>query len=114
MTDGLTMQQRWMAMELAARHRIPKATVTHPQGVIVPGNALLTENIKDVDYVPYCGPCMPCQRIRRVKDGFICPTCGFKSNWDLTPFDGNVNVKFAEGFKAPVITPVEISSVAYS
>lgn len=83
-----------LAEQCAARHRTPKATVTHPAGVIVPDDFLLTENIKDPDYVPYCGPCMPMQRMRRNEKGFHCPTCHNRTNWDLTKFNGNLDVQF--------------------
>lgn len=83
-----------LAEECAARHRTPKATVTHPKGVIVPGDEFMTEKLRDPDYVPYCGPCVPMQRVRRVADGFQCPTCGNKSNFDLTRFNGNINVQY--------------------
>lgn len=92
-------EKRWMeamAEDAAARHRIPKSTVEHPKNVIVPGDPFMTEKLKDPDYVPYCGPCMPMQRIRRVADGFVCPGCGNKSNFDLTKFNGNVDVKYSE------------------
>lgn len=91
---GQQLALRAMAEEAAARHRIPEATVTHPKGVIVPGDEFMTEKIRDPNYVPYCGPCMPMRRMRRVEDGFVCPTCGCKSNWDLTKFNNNVDVKF--------------------
>lgn len=92
-----------MAAEAAARHRTPKATVTHPKGVIVQGDELLTDNIRnDPDYVPYCGPCTPMQRMRRVEDGFVCPTCKNHTNWDLSPFNYNVDVQFDPAYVDPV------------
>jgi Zn finger protein HypA/HybF involved in hydrogenase expression len=90
----LSARERLMATELAERHRIPKATVSHPQGVIVPGDEFMTGKLRDPDYVPYCTPCTPMQRLRRVADGFECPSCGNKANWDLTKFNGNVDVQF--------------------
>jgi len=92
--SNVELYSRMLAEEAAARHRTPKAEFDHPKGVIVPFSELLTENIRDRDYVPYCGPCDPMQRERRVADGFQCPTCGNKTNWDLTPFNGNVDVQF--------------------
>lgn len=80
--------------ECAARHRTPKATVTHPKGVIVPGDPFMTDKIKDPDYVPYCMRCTLAYRVRRVADGFQCPNCGNKSNFDLTKFNGNINVQY--------------------
>lgn len=78
----------------AARHRTPKTTVAHPKGVIVKNDPFMTEKLQDPDYVPYCGPCEPMQRLRRVEDGFVCPSCGNKSNWDLSKFNGNVDVTY--------------------
>jgi hypothetical protein len=89
----LTLAERAFAADCAERHRIPKATVTHPP-IIVPGDPFMTEKLRDPDYVPYCGPCVPMQRLRRVADGFECPTCGNKMNYDLTHFNGNVNVQY--------------------
>lgn len=96
------IQMRIMAAEAAERHRTPETNVRHPPGVIVPNDKLLTSNIKDPNYVPYCGPCVPFQRLRRIPEGFICPTCRNKSNWDLTKFDGNQNVQYEEGYTTPV------------
>lgn len=104
----LTLRELLMAQELAARHHIPETDVRHPPGVIVPNDALLTRNIKDPNYVPYCGPCTPCQRLRRVPEGFMCPRCGNKSNWDLTKFDDNKNVKFEAGYEAPKPMPAPV------
>jgi hypothetical protein len=77
-----------------SRHEIPEATVDHPKGVIVPNDPFMTEKLKDRNYVPYCTPCTLMQRLRRVEDGFICPSCGNKANWDLTKFNGNINVQY--------------------
>lgn len=91
-----------MAEQAAERHRTPVATVTHPKGVIVPEDQLLTDNIRnDPNYVPYCGPCTPMQRMRRNETGFHCPTCGVKTNWDLTPYNGNINVQFDPQYVDP-------------
>lgn len=83
-----------LAAECAARHRIMKATVRHPAGVIVQGDPFMTKKLRDPDYVPYCGPCTPMQRLRRVTNGFECPACGNKSNFDLTPYNSNINVQY--------------------
>lgn len=96
----LTPAEHLLAEQLAARHRIPKATVTHP-AVIVPGDEFMTEKLKDPDYVPYCfGD--GCGRTRRTWFGFQCPTCGNKMNYDLTHFNGNINVQYVE--QAPTLT----------
>jgi hypothetical protein len=92
-----------LAAEAAARHRTPVAEFDHPKGVIVPHSELLTDNIRnDRDYVPYCGPCVPMQRMRRSESGFYCPTCLNKTNWDLTPFNNNVDVQFDTEYVDPV------------
>jgi hypothetical protein len=83
-----------MANDCAARHHTPKSTVIHPSGVIVPGDPHMTDKIKEPDYVPYCGPCNPMQRLRRTAYGFACPSCGQKSNYDLTPYNGNLAVQY--------------------
>lgn len=90
-----------LVAECAARHHIPRATVTHPAGVIVPNDAFMTDKLRDPDYVPYCMG-IDCGRTRRVVDGFRCPTCGNKMNFDLTHFNGNIDVQY-EG-AAPVLT----------
>ncbi len=83
-----------LATECAARHHTPKATVTHPSGVIVQGDPLMTAKLSDPNYVPYCfGD--GCGRTRRTEFGFECPTCGNKMNYDLTHYDGNVNVQYS-------------------
>ncbi|KAF1046357.1 MAG: hypothetical protein GAK35_01042 [Herbaspirillum frisingense] len=82
---------------LAARHRIPKATVAHPAGVIVPDDEFMTEKLRDPDYVPYCMMSGPCGRVRRTTFGFECPTCGNKTNFDLTHYNGNVDVQYEGG-----------------
>jgi len=92
----MTPIEQLLAAQCAERHRIPKALVEHPKGVIVPGDPFMTMKLKDPDYVPYCGPCVPMQRLRRVADGFECPTCKNKANYDLTPFNGNVGVQYEE------------------
>lgn len=86
---------RAMVSEVVARHMTPKATVTHPAGVIVPGDEFMTEKLKDPDYVPYCLVRQSCGRTRRVADGFKCPTCGNHTNYDLTHFNGNVDVQYS-------------------
>lgn len=83
-----------MAEQAAVRHHIPKSTVTHPTGVIVPGDEFMTEKLKDPDYVPYCSSCMPVQRLRRTEYGFRCPGCGKRANYDLTAYNGNVAVQY--------------------
>jgi hypothetical protein len=88
------LQIQLLATLLATRHVIPTAAVEHPKGVIVPGDAFMTEKLRDPDYVPYCLVKSECGRVRRVADGFQCPTCGNKMNYDLTHFNGNVDVQY--------------------
>jgi hypothetical protein len=94
----MDIHMQFLADALAQLHAIPKATVTHPKGVIVPraGGAddFMTDKLKDPDYVPYCLVKADCSRVRRVADGFLCPACGNKMNWDLTHFNGNVDVQY--------------------
>jgi predicted RNA-binding Zn-ribbon protein involved in translation (DUF1610 family) len=92
----LTPSERLFAAQAAERHRIPKATATHP-AVIVPGDEFMTEKLREPDYVPYCGPCMPMQRVRRTAYGFQCPICGTKMNYNLTHYDGNKGVIYTNG-----------------
>lgn len=89
-----------LAAECAARHRIPKSTVTHP-AVIVPGDEFMTEKLRDPDYVPYCLVKSECGRVRRTVFGFECPTCGNRMNYDLTHYDGNKNVQYTGEAPAP-------------
>jgi predicted RNA-binding Zn-ribbon protein involved in translation (DUF1610 family) len=77
-------------------HRIPKSTVTHPEGVIVPGDKFMTMKIADPDYVPYCIVESTCGRVRRTEFGFECPTCGNQMNYDLTHYNGNINVQYKQ------------------
>lgn len=85
-----------LAAECAARHRIPKATVQHPAGVIVQGDPFMTDKLRDPDYVPYCFGTY-CGRTRRTEFGFQCPTCGNKMNYDLTHYNGNIHVWYEDG-----------------
>jgi hypothetical protein len=95
MSTQLTPIEQLFAAQVAERHRIPRAIVSHP-AVVVPGDPFMTEKLRDRDYVPYCGPCVPMQRVRRVADGYQCPTCGNKMNYDLTHFNGNVDVQYED------------------
>jgi hypothetical protein len=94
------MLQR-LAAECAERHRIPKATVTHP-AVIVPGDEFMTEKLRDPDYVPYCFG-TNCGRTRRTEFGFQCPTCGNKMNYDLRHYDGNKDVQYVGAAPSPKV-----------
>lgn len=91
-----------LAAECAARHHTPKATVTHPAGVIVPDDEFMTDKLTDPDYVPYCMVGARCGRVRRTEFGFQCPTCGNKMNYDLSHYNGNINVQYSGG--APALT----------
>lgn len=90
-----------LAAQLAERHRIPKATVTHP-AVIVPDDEFMTEKLLDPDYVPYCLVKSECGRVRRTLYDFQCPTCGNQMNYDLTHYDGNKNVQYVDA-PAPAV-----------
>lgn len=79
--------------ECAARHRTPESTVEHPVGVIVPDDPFMTEKLKEKNYVPYCMG-TGCGRTRRTEFGFQCPTCGNKMNYDLTHYNGNIEVQY--------------------
>lgn len=94
MTFKLTPEMQILAAQLAARHHIPKSTVIHPKGVICVGNPFMTEKLKDPDYVPYCAHCSLCYRLRRTEFGFECPSCHNKANFDLTKYNGNINVQY--------------------
>lgn len=87
---------RAMSGNLAARHAIPAATVAHPTGVVVPDDAFMTMKLRDPSYVPYCVKHSACGRVRRTDFGFQCPTCGNRMNYDLTHFNGNVNVQYEQ------------------
>jgi hypothetical protein len=96
MNKPFTPLELLLIAQLAGRHTSPKSTVDHPKGVIVPGDAFMTEKIKDPDYTPYCMRCTVCYRLHRTVTGFECPNCGTKSNFDLTTFNGNINVQYEE------------------
>lgn len=93
-------QMQMLAAQLAARHAIPKATVSHP-AVIVPGDEFMTEKLADPNYVPYCLVKPECGRVRRRVYGFECPTCGNQMNYDLTHYDGNKTVQYTGEAPAP-------------
>jgi hypothetical protein len=86
-----------MAARLAAKHREPNEVVPHPKVVIKMGDGSLDQHmmtkLADDKYVPYCFG-TECGRTRRKPWGFQCPTCGNKMNWDLTHYDGNLNVEY--------------------
>lgn len=82
--------------DLAARHNIPETNIRHPEGVIVPGDEFMTIKLAgDTNYVPYCMKHAECCRVRRTEYGFECPTCKNKMNYDLTHYDGNINVQYS-------------------
>lgn len=93
MTSKLSPELLMLAAQMAERHRIPEATVTHP-AVIVPNNPFMTEKLQDKNYVPYCARCTLCYRLRRTEFGFECPNCHTQANFDLTPYNGNVGVQY--------------------
>jgi hypothetical protein len=92
-----------IAARLAEKHRIPHSDVVHPKVFVPDGKGgideWMTAKLRSQDegegpYVPYCLVGADCGRVRRKTWGFQCPTCGNKMNWDLSHYDGNVNVKF--------------------
>jgi hypothetical protein len=91
-----------LVAECAARHHTPKAEFAHP-AVIVPGDPFMTEKLTDPDYVPYCFG-THCGRTRRTAVGFRCLTCGNEMNYDLTHYDGNVNVQYVTS-EAELVPP---------
>lgn len=107
--NAAEMAMAIFAAECAARHHIPKSTVSHPAGVIVPGDAFMTEKLRDPDYVPYCLIRSECGRTRRAEFGFQCPTCGNQMNYDLTHYDGNANVQY-EG-AVPALTTAQWNAI---
>lgn len=86
-----------MAAQLAAKHREPNIVVPHPKVVIKnydgTHDTFMMEKLSDDKYVPYCFG-TNCGRTRRTEYGFKCPTCGNQMNYDLTHYDGNVNVEY--------------------
>lgn len=93
------MRIQMMANRLAERHREPNEVVPHPKVVIRNGDGTLDQfmmdKLADHKYVPYCFG-TTCGRTRRKLWGFQCPTCGNKMNYDLTHFDGNLNVEYVD------------------
>lgn len=95
-SEYLTESEKTLIKDLSERHKIPETNIVHPKGVIVPGDELLTKKIADGVYTPYCGKCLPMRRLFRIEDGFECRTCKVKLNYDLTLFNGNVDVKYKD------------------
>lgn len=89
---------RLMALRLAEKHREPNEVVPHPKVFVMNGDGtvdtFMTDKLRDDVYVPYCLKKSECGRVRRREWGFQCSCCGNKMNWDLSHYDGNVNVKF--------------------
>jgi hypothetical protein len=92
-----------MAHQLAAKHRTPKSDIVHPKVFVPDGKGgvdeFMTARLRDFEgedrpYVPYCLVGPSCGRLHRVQFGFECPMCGNKTNWDLTHWNGNKDVKF--------------------
>lgn len=97
--EPLSPQLMRMAHQLAERHRIPESDIVHPK-VFVPGteeggvDTFMTAKLREPHYVPYCLVGQDCARTRRKSWGFECPRCGNRMNWDLTHYNGNINVKY--------------------
>lgn len=54
----------------------------------------MTKKLREPGYVPYCVKHTACGRVQRTDFGFQCPTCGNRMNFDLTHFNGNVDVQY--------------------
>lgn len=96
--EPLSPQLMAMAHQLAERHRIPESPHIHPR-VFVPDrdggvDEFMTAKLREPHYVPYCLVGIDCARTRRYPWGFECPRCGNRMNWDLTHYNGNINVKY--------------------
>lgn len=81
---------------LAARHYLSSTPVEHPNGVVVSGNAFMTMKLREPGYAPYCLKRNACGRVRRTAFGFECPSCGNRMNYDLTHYNGNVDVQYEQ------------------
>ena len=79
---------------LAARHYVSSAPVEHPKGVIVPNDPFMTQKLREPGYAPYCLQHDACGRVQRTEFGFQCPCCGNRMNYDLTHYNGNVDVQY--------------------
>jgi len=94
--DNLSPELLAMAARLAEKHREPDEIVPHPKVLIRSGDSIdesMMDKLSDDKYVPYCFG-TNCGRTRRKPWGFQCPTCGNKMNWNLTHYNGNLNVEF--------------------
>lgn len=94
----LTPYERLLAAQCAERHRIPVTDIVHPKVFAVSHNGevdeFMTAKLREPHYVPYCLKRTDCGRVRRTDYGFKCPTCGNQMNYDLSHYDGNVNVRY--------------------
>ena len=81
---------------IARRHYPTSAPVEHPKGVIVPDDPFMTAKLREPGYAPYCLKRNACGRVQRTDFGFQCPSCGNRMNYDLTHFNGNVDVQYAQ------------------
>jgi hypothetical protein len=91
---------------MPTRHRFSSVPVTHPQGVIVPGDAFMTKKLHEPGYAPYCLKHTKCGRVQRTDFGFECPSCGNRMNFDLSHYNGNVDVQYEP---APETASSEVS-----
>jgi hypothetical protein len=99
--NHLSPELQALAFRLARKHRIPESPYTHPKVVVRNADGtvdtFMTDKLRNSDgghYVPYCLVGTDCGRVRKTEWGFECPVCGNKMNWDLTHYDGNINVEF--------------------
>lgn len=81
---------------LSMRHRSSSTPVKHPPGVIVKGDAHMTMKLREPGYAPYCLKRNACGRVQRTEFGFQCPCCGNRMNYDLTHYNGNVDVQYEQ------------------
>lgn len=99
-----------LAARLAKKHMIPKSDIVHPKVLVTNSDGTIDEfmtdklrNSDDGHYVPYCMVGTDCGRVRKTAWGFECPTCGNKMNYDLSHYDGNINVVYDGSPPDPII-----------
>jgi hypothetical protein len=93
-----------MAARLAEKHKIPVTDIRHPWVKLIQPDGTedtwMQDKLRysdDGNYVPYCLRGTGCGRLHKTEYGFKCPTCGNKANYDLTRYNGNLNVVYEPG-----------------